>query len=166
MVRSCSVPLCRSGIDGSDADLWRGRVTFYSFPRDEEVRSQWLEAIGRRAMRVTPHSAVCSLHFTEEDFVESNDSNLWRRRSKQRKGKGTNKRKWLRRGAVPSVMWARGEWETRLREITPTRSKRVKREAEEPPPPLPPSPSSLPHCLVSGCDNDVCDLRRGVAFFS
>ena len=146
MVRSCSAPNCRSGSDGASASLWKGRVTFYAFPRDLETRSRWLEALGRREMSVTPHTAVCSLHFREGDFVESNDSNLWRRRSMERRGMELSKRRWIAKKAVPSVFPSREEWEEKVRAL-PLRSLAPRKVAVK---------RENPCCVVDGCQNQDC----------
>ncbi|XP_064482936.1 THAP domain-containing protein 1-like [Ornithodoros turicata] len=43
-------------------------ITYHHFPRDESLRLQWVNAIGRPDWVPTKYSRVCSKHFRNEDF--------------------------------------------------------------------------------------------------
>uniref|UniRef100_A0A669BMT0 THAP domain-containing protein 1 n=1 Tax=Oreochromis niloticus TaxID=8128 RepID=A0A669BMT0_ORENI len=62
----CCVPLCTAG------GRFNKMLSFHSFPKDSELRAQWLLKIRRDGFTVTTRSRVCSRHFeTGEIFVSS-----------------------------------------------------------------------------------------------
>uniref|UniRef100_A0A8C6UIJ1 THAP domain-containing protein 1 n=1 Tax=Neogobius melanostomus TaxID=47308 RepID=A0A8C6UIJ1_9GOBI len=62
----CCVPLCTAG------GRFNKILSFHSFPKDPELRAQWLIKIRRDGFTVRTHSRVCSRHFeTGEIFVSS-----------------------------------------------------------------------------------------------
>jgi hypothetical protein len=63
MVYKCCVPNCRGNYT-SDGP----KVRCFSFPKDEENRRKWVNAIHRKNFSPTPYTKVCELHFTEGDF--------------------------------------------------------------------------------------------------
>ena len=70
MPHNCCVPLCtKSGhriVDGK-------RVSFHSIPAKQSIRLQWIHAIRRdpgKVFKITRQTKVCSLHFTEDDFMK------------------------------------------------------------------------------------------------
>ncbi len=89
----CSAPGCMSGYDGQKGH------SFHKFPDDLQMRQKWLRAIPRDTKTWTPstHSRMCSLHFREEDYVDSRDKDIKRRQKKK------TARKSLRKDAVPSI---------------------------------------------------------------
>ena len=94
MGRKCAALFCRSGYDTTKRDLESDaqppiRRHVFRFPKDNEVRKKWVEALGRPNIREDNcnYSGVCELHFLPDDFSE--DMQL--------------QRKWLKREAVPSV---------------------------------------------------------------
>jgi len=67
MVYKCAALNCRSGYDKDTKDP---NVTFHSFPlEDKELLQNWLSRLVRKDFTPTPHSKLCSLHFTTDDFV-------------------------------------------------------------------------------------------------
>ncbi|XP_011704818.1 PREDICTED: uncharacterized protein LOC105460069 [Wasmannia auropunctata] len=49
---------------------------FFSFPKNEDLRLKWYEAIGKKVYR---NACICSKHFTIEDYKNHEDPNLIRR---------------------------------------------------------------------------------------
>ncbi len=74
---SCSALNCSVGYHS--AKLPAG-VTLLRFPlKNEELLKLWLKNLSRANFRPTEYSRLCSLHFSEDDFVtERKDSNLSR----------------------------------------------------------------------------------------
>ncbi|XP_071573908.1 uncharacterized protein [Temnothorax nylanderi] len=69
MVSNC----CVCGIEkGSMQDL---NYSFHRFPKNEDLRLKWWEAIGRKVYR---NAYICSKHFKAEDFKNKEDLNLIR----------------------------------------------------------------------------------------
>ncbi|XP_071646878.1 uncharacterized protein [Temnothorax longispinosus] len=69
MVSNC----CVCGIEkGSMQDL---NYSFHRFPKNEDLRLKWWEAIGRKVYRT---AYICSKHFKAEDFKNKEDLNLIR----------------------------------------------------------------------------------------
>ena len=65
---SCCVPLCnqRGGVDANGK-----RVGFFNFPKDPNLRAQWLQKIRRDVrtkFKLTEITNVCSLHFRESEI--------------------------------------------------------------------------------------------------
>jgi len=99
MVNKCCAYGCKSGYDSQDATGLR--ITFHSFPRDEELRAKWIRANPRKDFTSTNNSRMCSLHFAESDFVEQHcDSNQSRYRSFN---SPQLQRRYLKKDAVPSI---------------------------------------------------------------
>lgn len=62
----CCVPLCSAG------GLFNKMLSFHSFPKDPELRAQWLVKIRRERFTVRANSRVCSRHFKKgEIFLSS-----------------------------------------------------------------------------------------------
>ena len=99
MVNKCCAFGCKSGYASQDAtDV---RITFHSFPRDEELRAKWIRANPRKDFTPTNNSRMCSLHFAESDFVEQHcDSNSSRHKSFN---SPQLQRRYLKKDAVPSI---------------------------------------------------------------
>ncbi|XP_077276547.1 uncharacterized protein LOC143905193 [Temnothorax americanus] len=69
MVSNC----CVCGIEkGSVQDL---NYSFHRFPKNEDLRLKWWEAVGRKVYRT---AYICSKHFKAEDFKNKEDLNLIR----------------------------------------------------------------------------------------
>uniref|UniRef100_A0A3Q3EHT5 THAP-type domain-containing protein n=1 Tax=Labrus bergylta TaxID=56723 RepID=A0A3Q3EHT5_9LABR len=62
-------------------------LSFHTFPTDFETRRKLIYAIRRDHFAVSPHTRVCSRHFTNEDVCEPLSETA----------------RWLRKGAVPCV---------------------------------------------------------------
>uniref|UniRef100_A0A3Q3G1S8 THAP domain-containing protein 1 n=1 Tax=Labrus bergylta TaxID=56723 RepID=A0A3Q3G1S8_9LABR len=65
-------------------------LSFHTFPTDFKTRRKWIYAIRRDHFAVSPHTRVCSRHFTNEDVREPLSETA----------------RWLRKGAVPALF----EW--------------------------------------------------------
>ncbi|XP_024887163.1 uncharacterized protein LOC112464422 [Temnothorax curvispinosus] len=62
---------------GIEKGTWRDfDLTFHSFPKNEDLRLKWYEAIGKKVYR---NACVCSKHFKTEDYRNHEDPNLIRR---------------------------------------------------------------------------------------
>uniref|UniRef100_A0A3Q2ZA89 THAP domain-containing protein 1 n=1 Tax=Kryptolebias marmoratus TaxID=37003 RepID=A0A3Q2ZA89_KRYMA len=76
----CCVPKCTA------SSKYNGLLSFHGFPSDPELRRRWLVSIRRDKFTVTPHSKVCSLHFTPDQLIQP---------------KTAGGRRMLNKGAVP-----------------------------------------------------------------
>ena len=86
MGHHCCVPDCSSNskVSGTSG------LTFHAFPMDPKERKQWILSVRRadyKKLTVNKHTKVCSRHFREEDFIQSQGS----------------KRRMLKKGVVPSI---------------------------------------------------------------
>ncbi|XP_029132153.2 uncharacterized protein ftr97 isoform X1 [Labrus bergylta] len=81
----CCVPLCAA------SSKYNSALSFHTFPKDFETRRKWISAIRRDHFAVSPHTRVCSRHFTSEDVREPLSATA---------------RRLLRKGAVPALF----EW--------------------------------------------------------
>uniref|UniRef100_A0A3Q3FT93 THAP domain-containing protein 1 n=1 Tax=Labrus bergylta TaxID=56723 RepID=A0A3Q3FT93_9LABR len=70
---------------------YNSALSFHTFPKDFETRRKWISAIRRDHFAVSPHTRVCSRHFTSEDVREPLSATA---------------RRLLRKGAVPALF----EW--------------------------------------------------------
>lgn len=68
-------------------------VTYFSFPRDENLSNIWVEKCQREKPINPRSSTVCSEHFKEEDFLRNLRAELL----------GMRVKKLLKRGAIPSL---------------------------------------------------------------
>ncbi|XP_015109086.1 THAP domain-containing protein 2 [Diachasma alloeum] len=74
MVRKCCIRDCKS-------EWWPGTdLSFHSFPKKEEARKKWLDAIPPEKLRNTNlnYSSVCSKHFDESSFTDCFNTNTLR----------------------------------------------------------------------------------------
>ena len=65
---NCCVPLCNQR---RTVDANRKRVGFFNFPKDPNLRAQWLQKIRRGVgtkFKLTEITKVCSLHFRESEI--------------------------------------------------------------------------------------------------
>lgn len=60
----CSVPKCTASA------RYNSVLSFYSFPKDEELQGKWLLNIKREKGEITSHTRVCGRHFLPEDVEE------------------------------------------------------------------------------------------------
>ena len=60
--RHCCVPLC------SASSKFNGVLSFHRFPKEPQLRAQWLAKIRRDGFVVKPTTVVCSCHFESEQF--------------------------------------------------------------------------------------------------
>lgn len=62
----CAVAICNNFYDKRKGEE---NVSYFSLPKDESIRKQWIIAC-RRDDKFNPNtSRVCSAHFKEDDFV-------------------------------------------------------------------------------------------------
>lgn len=74
MPNKCAVFGCRTGYRGE----LNNNISLHSFPhKNVDLMNSWLNRISRDANFIpSKNSRVCSLHFTDDDFVtERHDSN-------------------------------------------------------------------------------------------
>lgn len=129
----CCVPLC------SASSRYNSHLSFHRFPKDTNLRAQWLHKIRRARFSVTTHTKVCSRHFTENEIRTS--------------AKG---RRVLAAGSVPSLFeWNNytkvsraGVWERRSRPPSP-----------EPDPPRPEEDIEHPAMVPMVVDHDYATSR-------
>ncbi|XP_077275150.1 uncharacterized protein LOC143904380 isoform X2 [Temnothorax americanus] len=78
---------------GIEKGTWRDfDLTFHSFPKNEDLRLKWYEAIGKKVYR---NACVCSERFKTEDYRNHEDPNLTRRLLKPFAVPATNLRREL-----------------------------------------------------------------------
>mgnify|MGYP003530314190 FL=1 len=95
MHNKCSSYGCRNGYHGYSNE----GIILHSFPRDPELREQWIRANLREDFKPSKNFKLCSLHFRECDFViEHHDSNNRRKHSGSKLAKS-----YLVKNAVPSI---------------------------------------------------------------
>ena len=97
MVNKCVAYGCKSGYKSDD----RKDVTFHSFPKDAEICGKWLRANPRKDFVISKHSRMCSLHFTDNDFVVIRNDKQERRRRKHVNSQLV--KRYLKKDAVPSI---------------------------------------------------------------
>ncbi|XP_072747071.1 THAP domain-containing protein 1-like [Anoplolepis gracilipes] len=47
-------------------------ISFHAFPKNENLRKRWLDAIGKTNVEVPAQSSLCSRHFSQSCFTDSN----------------------------------------------------------------------------------------------
>lgn len=102
----CCVYGCRAGYNSeADEDKVESR-SFHSFPpRGTERRQKWIRACFRQDINPGDSWRVCSLHFTEADYVQTRtDSNSSRLRQKEEDHGQKPLRRLLKKTAVPSII--------------------------------------------------------------
>lgn len=83
----CCVDFCKSVYKEG-----KGRVSFYSFPSDKQLRQLWIDSIPTKNFQVKPSSRLCSLHFVPSDFKYNTLREL----------NGDTRNVRLKSGAIPS----------------------------------------------------------------
>ncbi|XP_035223029.1 THAP domain-containing protein 6-like [Stegodyphus dumicola] len=58
----CCVPLCKGNYPTGP------KVSVFSFPKNEDLKREWLSAIQRKDFSPKKSSKVCELHFKKSDF--------------------------------------------------------------------------------------------------
>ena len=82
--RTCAVAICKSP-NGPG-------ILYHAFPKDPELRVQWIQACMRKDPINPVHAEICSNHFVEDDYDRDLKYELL----------GLPKRKRLKKDAVPS----------------------------------------------------------------
>lgn len=70
MPANCAVATCASWVKGQKkrADL---SISFFRFPKDPSLRAAWVHLCARKDSFNPDSSAICSLHFTNDDYDPS-----------------------------------------------------------------------------------------------
>ena len=55
------------------------RLSYHRFPKKQDMRSQWLQALEMSEEQVKPHSRVCSRHFRDGDPMNGTEVSLGKR---------------------------------------------------------------------------------------
>ena len=92
----CSVAKCKSGYVSSTTTK---KVSFFAFPRNDDLRKKWTRACHRERFEPTEHSRICSLHFEDNDFEIYSSDTVHSRRLKH----PVLKQRKLKPSAVPRV---------------------------------------------------------------
>ena len=82
MVKHCSSYGCNSRYS---PEAKNEGITFYNFPKNEDLRTEWEKVVRRQDFKSTKNSVLCSKHFKPEDFIVG------------------EQRKKLKPGIIPSV---------------------------------------------------------------
>jgi THAP domain len=69
MPRRCVVPGCKSNYDSTLHLNGDGLVSSFSFPKDDILKKQWINAVHRKDWQPTSCSSVCAKHFRDSDFL-------------------------------------------------------------------------------------------------
>ncbi|XP_050498087.1 uncharacterized protein LOC114332213 isoform X2 [Diabrotica virgifera virgifera] len=102
MPAKCSIPNCTSNY----ASTYEGYVSVFKYPRDNDVRQQWLKSIPRKNWEPSHNSVVCVKHFCEDDL-------LFYDTYKDKDGvlkSYPRLRPTLREGAVPKIFPGSKDW--------------------------------------------------------
>uniref|UniRef100_A0A0K2UEI2 THAP domain containing 9 [Myotis lucifugus] n=1 Tax=Lepeophtheirus salmonis TaxID=72036 RepID=A0A0K2UEI2_LEPSM len=83
MVNSCSAVGCKNR--GVLTTFQQG-ITFHRFPKNSELKSEWISALRRKNFTPSASAVLCSVHFEETDF------------------KSHTTRRVLKDGAIPSII--------------------------------------------------------------
>ena len=99
MVNTCCVPGCKTGYRSTHSN--KIKLALYKFPKNPELRQNWIRAISRYNWTPSKFSRVCAKHFHDEDVHMTSTDN---RRTKR----GTHQSHILQRsrlipGAIPKV---------------------------------------------------------------
>ena len=73
----CSGPLCNQT---GRVDPQGNRVGFFTFPKDSNIRKQWLQKIRRDVgpnFSLTKDTKICSLHFCGEEIKTGISGKKW-----------------------------------------------------------------------------------------
>ncbi|XP_046393435.1 THAP domain-containing protein 2-like [Ischnura elegans] len=54
-----------------------GKITFHSFPANEERRKEWVRNVRRENFVPSKHTKICSKHFTEDPFDREKFGGHW-----------------------------------------------------------------------------------------
>ena len=73
------------------------KLSFHTFPRDKELRLQWIQKIRRANWKPSKHSRLCSEHFTNDQFTDTPDSD------NVQMDCSTRRRRTLKAHAVPTT---------------------------------------------------------------
>ena len=92
----CQIASCRNNSARAHSDEG---ISFFHFPKDPNIRSQWIHFCDRGESKWTPRAddRVCSVHFQLDDFQRDLQAELM----------GTPARKKLKNSAVPSLCLSR-----------------------------------------------------------
>ncbi len=65
----CCVPGCKSNYESAGKG---GQCSTFGFPKESNIKQQWLRNIPREFDNITKHTRVCILHFEEKDVHTHN----------------------------------------------------------------------------------------------
>lgn len=128
MPSKCSAFGCRNGYKNHSTD---STISFHSFPlRNPELLAKWVKVNPRKGFTPTKHSKMCSIHFTEDNFIkDSKDSNERRLKSVKQL-----RNRYLKPEAVPSYFPNAPNYlssnQLKPRSTTATSEGRIAKEAE------------------------------------
>ena len=87
MPKRCVAAGCNNSVE-------KEGISVYTFPKDEALKKKWTNQVQRTRTGPTINSVLCSEHFTEECFEESNIIH---------QSFGLKKNRRLKKGAVSSI---------------------------------------------------------------
>lgn len=70
----CSVAICKS--NSKKAKETGENIMFFSFPKDPEVRKEWIRKCYRKDSFSVENKRVCSKHFKSDDFEDEMKARL------------------------------------------------------------------------------------------
>lgn len=65
--KRCSVVSCQNSIYKTNS-IEDKTIMYHRFPKDVEVRKQWIHNTGKESLFNADHGWVCSEHFSDDDY--------------------------------------------------------------------------------------------------
>ncbi|XP_038215508.1 THAP domain-containing protein 1-like [Zerene cesonia] len=66
---NCAIVNCKNSSKRVGRE--NGDVSFHRFPKDLNTKVKWIEATGNKNWLPSKFSTICSIHFNEDDFVDT-----------------------------------------------------------------------------------------------
>ncbi|KAL0861114.1 hypothetical protein ABMA27_009613 [Loxostege sticticalis] len=67
---NCAILSCKNSTKNVGRN--NGNVSFHRFPNDPSIKEKWIDATGQKNWFPTKFSSICSIHFNDGSFAETN----------------------------------------------------------------------------------------------
>ncbi|KAL0852565.1 hypothetical protein ABMA27_016998 [Loxostege sticticalis] len=67
---NCAILSCKNSTKNVGRN--NGNVSFHRFPNDPSIKEKWIDATGQKNWFPTKFSTICSIHFNDGSFAETN----------------------------------------------------------------------------------------------
>ncbi|KAL0821356.1 hypothetical protein ABMA28_005945 [Loxostege sticticalis] len=67
---NCAILSCKNSTKNVGRN--NGNVSFHRFPNDPRIKEKWIDATGQKNWFPTKFSTICSIHFNDGSFAETN----------------------------------------------------------------------------------------------